>query len=190
MQHIIRHFATITRHRHKVIQHCFKAGIPLRGLLHDLSKYSPAEFLRGCKYYQGNRSPNDREREVNGYSASWMHHKGRNKHHFEYWTDYDHATGLITAVKMPTKYLIEMFCDRVAASKIYSGDKYSPSNPLAFFLRAKGRRFINADTSEALEFLLNMLKEKGEDETFAYIRRIDKNKDYSFTDGNGFEVKR
>ena len=57
------HFKTITKHRHKVIQHCFKAGIPLQGLLHDISKYSPAEFFVGAKHYKGNRSPNEGERE-------------------------------------------------------------------------------------------------------------------------------
>jgi len=59
-----------------------------QGLLHDLSKYSPVEFLVGCKYYQGTRSPNNAEREDIGVSTSWLHHKGRNKHHFEHWVDY------------------------------------------------------------------------------------------------------
>ena len=114
-----KHFKTITKHRHKVILHCMKAGIFWQGLFHDLSKYSPTEFLAGAKYYQGTRSPNEKERETIGYSLAWMHHKGRNRHHFEYWTDYNPATKLNTPVKMPAKYLAEMFCDRVAASKIF-----------------------------------------------------------------------
>ena len=80
-----KHFCTITRHRHQVIRNCYHAGILWQGLRHDLSKYSPTEFIPGAKYYQGNRSPNAEEREVNGYSVAWMHHQGRNKHHFEYW---------------------------------------------------------------------------------------------------------
>ena len=87
LKNFIGHFRTITRHRHKVIAHCRKAGIFWQGLRHDLSKYSPSEFLPGVKYYQGTRSPNEGERDVYGYSLAWMHHKGRNKHHFEYWTD-------------------------------------------------------------------------------------------------------
>ena len=70
-----------------VLKHCIKAGIFWRGLLHDLSKYSPSEFLAGVKYFQGNRSPNEMERELFGYSSAWLHHKGRNRHHFEYWND-------------------------------------------------------------------------------------------------------
>ena len=101
-----KHFNTITKHRHKVIKHCFKAGILWQGCLHDLSKYSFHEFIVGAKYYQGTRSPNEAEREAKGYSSAWMHHKGRNKHHFEYWTDYNTKTRTIEPVKMPMNYLI------------------------------------------------------------------------------------
>lgn len=164
------HFDTITRHRHMVIYHCAKAGILTQGLLHDLSKYSPTEFLRGVKYYQGTRSPNEQERIETGYSAAWLHHKGRNRHHFEYWTDYNPATRRMEPVKMPLRYVIEMFCDRVAASKIYNGDKYTDSDALAYFMRSKGTRFIHPETSAFLERLLRMLSVKGEDWTFAWIR--------------------
>ena len=84
----LKHFNTITKHRHRVILHCMKAGIGFQGLFHDLSKYSPKEFMSGARYYQGTKSPNEEERRLYGYSKAWMHHKGRNRHHFEYWTDY------------------------------------------------------------------------------------------------------
>lgn len=168
----LKHFITITRHRHAVIRHCFKAGIGFRGLFHDLSKYTPAEFLPGAKYYQGTRSPNDMQREIYGYSSAWLHHKGRNKHHFEFWTDYDPVTHIVTPVKMPFKYVIEMFCDRVAACKIYKGENYTDSSALEYFMNAKKRRVINAETSDFLENLLRMLAERGEEETFAYIKRL------------------
>ena len=168
----IKHFITITRHRHAVIRHCKKAGILWQGLRHDLSKYEPSEFIAGAKYYQGDRSPNDMERKIYGYSAAWMHHKGRNKHHFEYWTDYHPATRQYGAVKMPIKYVKEMFCDRVAASKIYQGDKYTRSHPLEYFLRGKPKRIIHPETSDLLESWLTMLAEQGEENTFAYIRSL------------------
>ena len=167
----IGHTRTVLGHRHKVMIHCFKAGIPVRGLLHDLSKFSPTEFIPGVMCYQGDRSPNEKERELYGYSKAWMHHKGRNRHHFEYWTDYSTATGKLEPVKMPDKYIFEMFCDRVAASKIYNGEKYNDSCPLNYFLRAKNKRIIEEQTKNKLEFLLRMLSEKGEGYTFRYIRR-------------------
>lgn len=168
--HIIRHFRTITKHRHAVIKHCFKAGIPLRGLLHDLSKYSPTEFIPGARFWQGTRSPNEAEREKFGYSAAWLHHKGRNKHHFEYWTDYNPTERRVMPVKMPRKYVAEMFCDRVAASKIYQGKSYTDSHPLSYFLPGKPKRFIHPETSDEIEMLLRMLAEKGENETFRFVR--------------------
>ena len=124
----IEHFKTITHHRHLVRQYCFRLGLYYQGLTHDLSKYSPSEFWRGVKYYQGYRSPNDAERRENGVSLAWLHHKGRNRHHFEYWIDYcigDDGKVYMGGCKMPLKYVAEMFCDRIAACKVYQGDKYT-----------------------------------------------------------------
>jgi len=177
--HPLKHFRVITRHRHKVIVHCAKAGILWQGLRHDLSKYSPSEFIAGAKYFLGNRSPNEEERARFGHSKAWMHHQGRNKHHFEYWFDYNPQTKTREPVKMPYRYVAEMFCDRVAASKIYQGDKYSDKHPLEYFEKAKKTRLIHKDTSDELELLLSMLAEKGEKETFAFLKNIIKNK-YSY----------
>ncbi len=166
----IKHFITITKHRHKVIEHCFMAGIGFQGLFHDLSKYTPQEFITGIKYYRGYKSPNDVEREMNGYSKAWMHHQGRNKHHFEYWRDYNPKTHTIEPVAMPVKYIKEMFCDRVAASKIYMGKDYTKTHPLEYFNRGKIRLLAHEDTVRILEEWLMVLAEKGEKEAFSYIR--------------------
>ncbi|MBQ7004128.1 MAG: catalase [Oscillospiraceae bacterium] len=172
IRNFIGHLSTVTRHRNAVIRHCRKAGIFWQGLRHDLSKFSPQEFISGVRYYQGTRSPNEQERQEKGYSSAWMHHKGRNRHHFEYWTDYSTATRRVEPVKMPLRWVIEMFCDRVAACKIYNGSKYQDSDPLAYFERGKPGRIIHPETSAFLESLLRMLAEEGEEQTFAHIRRI------------------
>ena len=166
------HFCTITRHRHKVIAHCAKAGIFWQGLGHDLSKYSPTEFLKGAEFYQGTRSPNEGEREAYGYSLAWMHHKGRNRHHFEYWTDYNPKTKRVEPVEMPLRFVVEMFCDRVAASKIYRGKEYRDTDPFDYFDKGRDRRVIHPKTSELLESLLRMLAENGEKQTFRYIKTL------------------
>lgn len=169
----INHFKTITKHRHEVIKNCKKAGIFFQGLKHDLSKYSKTEFSSGAKYFQGDRSPNDKEREVTGYSKAWVHHMGRNPHHFEYWRDYSPVDKVMRPIEMPFNYVVEMFCDRVAASKIYKGKAYKDSDPYEYFKNGDMRRegFIHPKTSEQIRFLLLMLKDKGEDETFSYIRK-------------------
>ena len=173
MGSVFKHFRTITKHRHEVIKNCAKVGILFQGLFHDLSKYSPTEFFVGAKYYVGTKSPNTLERIKKGYSKAWLHHKGRNKHHFEYWTDYKEGTRGVQPVKMPIKYVKEMFCDRVAASKVYKGKDYDVKFPLEYFVSGKGNRFIDKETSDLLESWLVMLKEKGEKETFSHIRKID-----------------
>lgn len=172
MSNFFGHLKTINSHRNMVIHHCFKAGIFFQGLRHDLSKYSPKEFLSGIKYYtDGKKSPNEGERLKFGYSKAWLHHKGRNMHHFEYWNDYNPIERRVMPVKMPFKYVIEMFCDRVAASKIYQGKNYTSSHPYEYFARGKEGRFIHQFTSETIEILLIMLKNKGEKHTFDYIRK-------------------
>lgn len=172
MRKILGHFKTVSRHRRKVIVHCAKAGILWRGLLHDLSKYSYTEFSQGAKYFLGTRSPNEGEREEKGYSEAWMHHKGRNRHHFEYWIDYNPETKRVGPVKMPLVFVKEMFCDRVAASKVYQGENYTDSHPIEYFMRGKDRRMIHPETSDLLESWLRMLEEKGEKETFLYIKHL------------------
>ena len=174
MAHPFLHFATITKHRHKVMAHCFRAGIGWQGLFHDLSKYGPTEFFTGARYYQGNRSPNERERELFGYSAAWLHHKGRNRHHFEYWNDLNPSTKMYEPVPMPLRFVKEMFCDRVAASKIYQGKNYTNAHPLAYFLGGNARAKMHESTADLLEAWLRMLAEQGEKATFAHIRSLKK----------------
>lgn len=168
----VNHFKTITRHRHLVMINCFRAGIPFQGLIHDLSKYTPSEFFIGVKYYQGTRSPNVKERAEKGYSSAWMHHKGRNKHHYEYWFDNDDSSLTIKPVEMPLKYVVEMFCDRISASKVYKGDKYTDSTSLEYFDSHDYRVSMHPNTRKLLRELLVMLAENGERRTFRHIRKL------------------
>lgn len=170
---IIKHFITITRHRLKVCKYCFKAGLYLQGLTHDLSKYSPSEFFAGARFYQGNMSPQVKERMVLGYSAAWLHHKGRNKHHFEYWRDVD-KTGKNAPIKMPAKYFGEMICDRVAACRIYLKKNYTQRSALEYFERRTDVSYMHPETAADLRYFLALIAEKGEDVAFrelkAYIK--------------------
>ena len=165
-----QHFKTITRHRWLVRRGCFKVGLIWQGLTHDLSKYSPVEFWAGVKYYQGDHSPNDAQRKANGYSASWMHHKGRNRHHYEYWTDMNKATRLYESVPMPRKYLAEQVMDRRAACIVYQGKDYTPGSALAYFMKSRERELMHPQTRREMEYILTMLRDKGEKETFRYIK--------------------
>lgn len=170
------HFQTITYHRRLVRQGCFRAGLYWQGLTHDLSKYSPTEFLMGMKYFQGDRSPNNAEREAKGYSASWLHHKGRNKHHFEYWVDYTMpgtSEKLLIGMKMPVRYVVEMFMDRIAACKVYQKESYTDASPWRYHQRSRRvQEIMHPESLALLERLLRMLAEEGEKKTFAYAKKI------------------
>ena len=165
-----QHFKTITKHRWLVRAGCFKVGLYWQGLTHDLSKYAPAEFLVGAKYYQGTRSPNAAERETKGYSEAWMHHKGRNRHHYEYWTDMNRQTRNYESVRMPRKYLIEQVMDRRAACMVYQGKAYTDRSAYDYFMTSRERQLMHPENRKELEFLLDMLAQKGEKETFSYIK--------------------
>ncbi|MCR5735432.1 MAG: DUF5662 family protein [Lachnospiraceae bacterium] len=168
----LEHLKTINRHRRLVREGCFRLGLYYQGLVHDLSKYSPSEFLVGAKYYQGYRSPNNAEREAKGYSAAWLHHKGRNRHHYEYWIDYSASEGEgMVPARMPARYLAEMYVDRVAACKIYNGDAYEEDMPLKYYLKGKEKILMEKETKRTLEMLLRMLARDGEEKTEEYIRR-------------------
>lgn len=164
------HFVTITRHRWLVRQGCFRVGLYWQGLTHDLSKYSPTEFRVGVKYFQGDKSPNGAERNDKGFSEAWMHHKGRNKHHYEYWTDMSPVTRNYDAVPMPRKYLVEMVMDRRAACMVYQGDKYSDGSALEYFMKSRERVLMHPKTRMELEYILTMLRDQGEAEVFRYLK--------------------
>lgn len=174
-----KHLQTINRHKKLVMKGCFAVGLYRQGLLHDLSKYTPTEFLVGCRYYQGTMSPNNIEREKKGYSSAWLHHKGRNKHHMEYWIDYgvseteygSAAHKGMCGMKMPLKYVVEMYIDRVSASKNYQKSRYTNRSALDYYLQGKQFHVLHEDTRALLELLLYMLAARGEQYVNQFIRQ-------------------
>ena len=178
---IREHWNTVRHHRALVRRYCLKLGLVWQGLTHDLSKYAPVEFWRGAKYYQGFRSPNDQERKETGVSLAWLHHKGRNRHHFVYWIDYrvgEDGKVFMGGCKMPKRYVAEMFCDRIAACQVYQGDKYTDASPYDYYQKSKGHIWIHPETSALIDRWLLLLKEQGEAVAFAHIRLELKDENY------------
>ena len=166
---------TVMEHKYLVMKQCFAVGLYYQGITHDLSKFCPEEFINGCRYFQGGkRSPNNREREVKGYSQAWMHHKGRNKHHFEFWNDYRVRTESgqfpVKAVRMPRRYVAEMLMDRIAASKTYLKGDYTQHEPLKYFRKGKGKMLMDPRTAGELERMLRILDQRGEAELFRFVK--------------------
>ena len=147
---------------------CFKCGMYKQGLKHDLSKYSFEEFLPSVKFFQGNRSPISYEKEIYGYSNCWLHHKGRNKHHWEYWVD--RINGKLVCIEMPFNFVLESVLDKIAASKVYQKDNYNEDYPYAFFKKSYEINVMNKNTAKQIETLLLYLKNNGEEKTLNYIK--------------------
>lgn len=170
--HVLGHFKTITHHKLLVMGYCFRVGLIRQGLMHDMSKYSWTEFRIGAQYYSGTRSPNAAEREDIGYSTAWLHHKGRNRHHLEYWIDYGGQDMELMGHPMPTKYMVELCLDRIAACRVYHGKAYTDRDPLEYLNRSRDSRMMHPETKRQVVEILTMLAEKGERETLRYIRQV------------------
>ena len=154
------HLHTVNKHRFKVFILCTKCGFMWRGLVHDLSKYSPTEFFEGVKYYAGGKkSPIIMCKKDIGYSRAWLHHKGRNKHHSEYWLD------LATKNKAPVipfNYSVEMICDRIAACKTYQGKNYKDISPYYYWNEHRDDEIMNRKNQKFLTEVFELLSIHGE----------------------------
>ncbi len=160
MKKFFSHLHTVNVHRFEVFKLCVKVGIPFRGLMHDLSKYSYTEMSESIKYYtDGKVSPLKTCKQDIGYSKAWLHHKGRNKHHFEYW--YDNTARLSMPI-IPFKYMLEMICDRIAATKVYNKKNYNNKMPYDYFMKGKDHYVLNDNLKAFLEEVFTKLYEEGE----------------------------
>lgn len=163
------HLKKIMTHKFWVGYYCFKVGLYKQGLLHDMSKFSPTEFFESIKYYRGTSSPIDACKADKGFSLAWQHHKGRNPHHYEYWTDnYDSGT---TRIEMPRKYAVEMICDFLGASRAYTGDKFSYGAVLEWWSRKKQSATMHPNTEALVDNVINGLAKYG-DVYFNVLRLI------------------
>ena len=157
-----KHFNLVNKHRWEVFKLCCKAGIPYRGLVHDLSKYSPTEFWESAKYFDGHKSPITFAKKEKGYSKAWLHHKGRNKHHAEYW--YDVST-LEKKPIMPYKYAVEMICDNLAAGITYNGKNWKTDTQLNYWQKSKNKVPVNEHVDALLTEVFTEVSLNGIDKT-------------------------
>lgn len=171
---LLGHLKTVHQHRFLVAKHCFKCGLYYQGLVHDLSKYSLAELCPSVRYYQGDRSPYNKEKALKGYSEGLLHHLGRNKHHWEYW--WDMIDGKWQAIEMPYRYVVESVCDRIAACKVYQKEKYTQASAFNYFCQSAERYYLHPKTRALLAEILQEVAENGEEATFCRLKKSLKKK--------------
>lgn len=162
IKNIIGHLTTIVVHKYWVFIYCCRLGVPWRGIIHDISKFSWIEFSESAKYYQsGKKSPIPVIKKENGYSKAWQHHKGHNPHHYEYWTD-NYDTG-VSSIEMPEKYVREMVADWMAAGRTYNGKSFTVNDEIKWWNDYKDKKFIHPKTKERITEILNSLNHTKED---------------------------
>lgn len=170
------HLKTVCAHKRWVFYYCNMCGLTWQGIVHDISKFSPAEFFESVKYYQGNRSPIDACKEANGYSLAWFHHKGANKHHWEYWVD-DFEKGVIPK-KMPFKYVLEMLCDFLGAGRAYEGKSFSIQSEYKWWQKKRQVALFHKETLGLMDELFDACLNRGIEDTLRdkeYIKEAKEN---------------
>jgi len=170
LKNLFGHLHTINSHKLLVTKFCFKMGLYKQGMLHDLSKYSPTEFWPSVKYFQGTKSPISAERKAKGYSECWLHHKGHNKHHWEYWVDYSPLEKRYISLDIPVNYVKEMVCDRIAACMVYQKEKYHPSSALEYLENSEEKNMLHPNTYHRLKHYLTIVAENDLDKAISIIK--------------------
>jgi len=96
----------VIRHKYYVFIECRKEGLIWQGIVHDLSKFNPVEFIPYTDRFFSERgyAPD----VLTAFWYAWLHHQHRNKHHWNHWVVDQHEQ---RALQMPDKYVIEMICD-------------------------------------------------------------------------------
>ena len=171
---VMKHIKLVSKHKWYVFKFAVKAGIPFRGFIHDLSKFSPTEFIESVKYYNGKRSPLHVAREINGYSSAWLHHKGRNKHHLEYWEDISKTERI--GVFMPYKYIVEAICDKISAGIVSEGKNWNQEEPYLYWVNIErnGPVVKHAGTVDFIDTVLKKVADEGLDKALnrRYLKEI------------------
>ena len=155
---IFKHLKLVLKHKWVVFKLSCRIGIPWRGFLHDLSKFSLEEFGESAKYYNGHGSPITICKKEKGYSKAWLHHKGRNKHHPEYWID---LTLPEKTVIMPYKYAAEMICDKLSAGIVYNGKSWTPNTQIEYYNRERQKTLINPHIDNFMRDVFTQVSKKG-----------------------------
>lgn len=180
LKKIFGHLKTIHTHRKWVRHYCFLAGIPWRGLTHDLSKYSPVEFWESVKFWCSTRSPIEIAKENQGYSLAWLHHRGHNRHHWEYWYD-DFEKGGIARL-IPKKDFTELVCDYLGAAHAYEKQGFSFAHELHWWKTKRDKVKMNKLNIKMLDMIFSSFAEmEMQDEVYDVFD--DKDIEYSIKDG-------
>lgn len=159
MTNYLKHLHTINKHKYHVFKVCYDLGIPWRGLVHDLSKYSFKEFVPYAKYFQPGSSPAGIAKKREGFFLAWNHHKGHNRHHPEWWMDI--IKGEICTICPEWDDVLEMFADWIGAGIAYNPEHFDEKEPLRYFLNRKDLWLLHPTLIDCATYFLTNISEHG-----------------------------
>ena len=150
------YFKKVCRHKWHVGRACFRYGLYWRGIVHDLSKFSRAEFGPYAMYFH---TPDGKSsyRTKTAFDHAWRHHVAHNPHHWEYWIAFNR--GYPVAADMPEKYILEMVADWIGAGMTYDGQP--DPNVWYYGKDAKSIIMMTQRTRDRVEELLREINPKG-----------------------------
>jgi len=149
----LKYFKAVMRHKWFVFLECCKLGIPLLGIIHDLSKFTLSEWRGYARYFYGKRTPSVEF----DFDRAWLHHQHRNKHHWQRWLltlDSVRSDGKFIAMIMPEKYQREMLADWRGAGRAYGNPDTKD-----WYLNNRNKMTLNCVTRTWIEQQLGIDKE-------------------------------
>lgn len=135
----------VFRHKWYVFVECCKLGIPLRGVLHDLSKFRPDEWCPYVEWFYGTRG-DDMPIKRDAFSVAWLKHIHRNKHHWQWWVLLEDS-GSKVMMDMDDTSRKEMIADWRGAGKAITGK----DNTSAWYEANKERMSMTESTRRWVE---------------------------------------
>ena len=159
----IKYLSYVIRHKWFVMIECFKVGLYWRGIIHDMSKFYPGEFIPYAKYFYGTWIKNDQcHGDIGGrisykdtemgveevFNIAWLKHQHRNDHHWQYWI-LRLDDGGTTIFNMPHKAMKEMICDWKGAGQAINRTN-SPDECREWFIKNRFNMTFADETREKL----------------------------------------
>ena len=155
----------VLRHKYFVMVECFKVGLYWRGIMHDISKFYPSEFIPYARYFYGEYQtseeifnnlpdggfPLSKEVVKRQFDFAWLKHQKRNPHHWQWWLLQNDTDGFV-ALDMSDVYIKEMICDWIGAGKAITGKREYKE----WYEKNKDKMIFSAGTKAKVEFFVSV----------------------------------
>lgn len=143
----------VLRHKWFVMLACFRRGLIWQGIFHDLSKFTPGEWIPYANFFYGPRSKTrtQTEGERVAFDTAWLRHQHRNPHHWQHWVLREDNGGTKT-LPMPLRYIKEMLADWEGAGRAITGKvEY-----VSWYMKNRSNILLHPDTERQVHLMLGV----------------------------------